>query len=67
MKLFGVSLGNRKGEFEMFAKANFVTKENTYQALANGVVFFQSTNYDEVREAILNAVELHEANKTTSH
>ena len=71
MRIVGVSLGNRGGDFEVRStlKANL---EIRFQAVANGLVFFESEgsttqDYEKARAAMIEGVRLNTRDTEHSH
>jgi hypothetical protein len=67
MKIIGVSLGNRRGEFEVIGVADVAHKTAKFQAVANGLVYFESEDYEEVREVMMEGVRINTENKENAN
>lgn len=58
MKMFSISLGNRAGELSVVAKPNVAKNECTFQSIVNGLAIFESYDYEDAREIVMNIFEL---------
>lgn len=63
MKLLSVSLGNRRGELEIFGKVDVPNKIVCFQIIANGLLICEGESYDELREVVFEIVALNQTNK----
>jgi hypothetical protein len=63
MKIIGVSLGNRRGEFEVRGVADVAHKTAKFQTVLNGVAYFESEDYEECREVMMLGVSINTENK----
>jgi len=61
--LFTINLGLNKPEFEVRGVATLDQRKAKFQAICNGGVFFESLNYETVRQEVLDAVELNQVNE----
>lgn len=66
-KVISVCLGNRSGEFEL--RIANTPKGIRYQAVANGLVYFEGTieEYEQVRAVMMEGVQVHVGAKDHSH
>ncbi len=63
VKLLSISLGNRRGDVEVFGKADVPNKTVKFQVLVNGLLVCQGDNYEELREVALEIVFLNQPDK----
>lgn len=63
MKLLSVSLGNRRGDVELFGKVDVPNKSVKFQVLANGLPVCEGESYEEMREVALEIVALNKPDK----
>lgn len=63
MKLLSVSLGNRRGELEIFGKVDVPKKNVSFQIIANGLLICESESYDELRDVVFEIVALNQSKK----
>jgi hypothetical protein len=62
MKLFSIDLTNRRGTLEVQGQANVATGKVIFQSIANGIVFFQSADYEKARQKVIDAFEINTQN-----
>lgn len=63
MKLLSVSLGNRRGELEVFGNVDVSKKSVTFQLVANGLLICEGESYDELRDVVFEIVALNKSKK----
>ena len=59
MQLFSVILGN-KTEFSVIGIANVAKKTAKFQGLMNGIPFVEDSDYEVVREKVMNSIALNQ-------
>jgi hypothetical protein len=63
MKLLSVSLGNRKGDVEVFGHVDVPNKTVKFQVRANELLVCEGDSYENMREVALEIVNLNQSNK----
>lgn len=62
MKMFSVAL-SRNVEFSVIGIANIANQTVAFQGLLNGIPFVESADYHEVRDFVMEAVEINQPAK----
>jgi len=66
MKMFSITMGNRAGELEVVAEANFANRTAHFKTLVNGIMVYQG-GYEEARAIAMEIFQLNKETKENSN
>ena len=67
MKLLSISLGNQRGELEIYAKADVANDQVIFQAFSNGEMKFESEFYGDAREFLMDELKADQERYQNAH
>ena len=67
MRIVGISLGGKRGDFEVIGVANVATKSVKFQTVLNGTPYFESESYEEAREVMMESVKINTENRNAAN
>jgi hypothetical protein len=67
MRICGISLGSKRGDFEVIGVANVATQQVKFQAVLNGTPYFESEDYEDAREVMMEGVRINTENKSAAN
>lgn len=62
--VFSISLGRHRTEFSLRGMADVGHNTAKFQGLVNGIVFVEGMDYEKVRLALMNAVDLNRTDRS---